>query len=292
MDIGVGDEVIVPAMSWISTSEAVSSVGAKPVFVDIDPNYYTINEALIESKITERTKAIIPVHLYGQTCDMKAIMSISEKYKIPIIEDCAQSHFSEFNYQKAGTFGIASSFSFYPGKNLGALGDAGAITTNDDELAEVLFSLRNYGSKIKYHNEFVGFNSRLDEIQAAFLSTKLKKLDEINSHKRKLAALYHEGLKEDFIKPQIHPDFFDVYHIYNIRHAKRDLIKQFLLEKGILTEIHYPIPPNKQKALRGILDKEATPISEEIHSTTLSLPISYYHTEEDVLKVIETINQF
>ena len=292
LDLEKNSEVIVPSNTYIATILSVLNNNLVPVVVEPDIETYNIDPKLIEAKITPRTKAIIVVHLYGKVCQMDKIIEIASKYNLKIIEDCAQAHGAKFKDTIAGNFGDFGAHSFYPTKNLGALADAGMVTCNEELLRDKIFSLRNYGSKIKYHNEFVGYNSRLDEIQAAFLSIKLKKLDEINSHKRKLAALYQDGLKQDFIKPQIHLDFFDVYHIYNIRHTKRDLIKQFLLEKGILTEIHYPIPPNKQKAMRGILDKEATPISEEIHNTTLSLPISYYHTEGDVLKVIETINQF
>ena len=292
LDLEKNSEVIVPSNTYIATILSVLHNNLVPIVVEPDIETYNIDPALIEAKITPATKAIIVVHLYGKVCQMDKIIEIALKYDLKIIEDCAQAHGAKFKDTIAGNFGDLGAHSFYPTKNLGALADAGMVTCNEEFLREKIFSLRNYGSKTKYQNEYVGYNSRLDEIQAAFLSIKLKKLDEINSHKRKLATLYHEGLKEDFIKPQIHPDFFDVYHIYNIRHTKRDLIKQFLLKKGILTEIHYPIPPNKQKAMSGILDKEATPISEEIHSTTLSLPISYYHTEEDVLKVIETINQF
>jgi len=175
---------------------------------------------------------------------------------------------------------------------LGAIADAGAMTTNDPMLAEEIKTLRNYGSKTKYYNERVGFNSRLDEVQAAFLSVKLKKLDAINEHKRKLAALYLKELKSDFIKPVVHPDYFDVYHIFNVRHEKRDALKEYLLANQIKTDIHYPVAPNKQKAMIGIIDDQTTPIAEKIHQTTLSLPISFYHTEEDILRVIEAMNKF
>ena len=292
LDLEKNSEVIVPSNTYIATILSVLNNNLVPVVVEPNIETYNIDPTLIEAKITSATKALIVVHLYGKVCQMDKIIEIASKYDLKIIEDCAQAHGAKFKDTLAGNFGDFGAHSFYPTKNLGALADAGMVTCNQEILRDKIFALRNYGSKIKYQNEYVGYNSRLDEIQAAFLSIKLKKLDEINAHKRNLAALYHEGLKEDFIKPQIHPDFFDVYHIYNIRHAKRDLIKQFLLEKGILTEIHYPIPPNKQRAMRGILDKEVTPISEEIHNTTLSLPISYYHTEGDVLKVIETINRF
>jgi dTDP-4-amino-4,6-dideoxygalactose transaminase len=185
-----------------------------------------------------------------------------------------------------------NAFSFYPTKNLGAIADAGAVTTNDRELAESISTLRNYGSKEKYYNETVGYNSRLDEVQAAFLSVKLKYLDDINSHKQKLAKLYLQHLKEDFIKPVVDKDYSDVYHIFNIRHEKRDELKAYLLNNEIRTDIHYPVAPNKQVAMRGILKDQETPIAEKIHKTTLSLPISFFHTEEDILKVIEVMNKF
>lgn len=285
-------EVIVPSNTYIATILSVLNNNLVPVVVEPDIDTYNIDPALIEAKITSKTKAIIVVHLYGKVCQMDKIIEIASKYNLKIIEDCAQAQGAKFKDKLAGNFGDFGAHSFYPTKNLGALGDAGMVTCNQEMLKDMIFSLRNYGSKFKYHNEYVGYNSRLDEIQAAFLSIKLKKLNDINLHKRKLAALYQGGLKEDYIKPKIHPDFFDVYHIYNIRHPKRDAIKQFLYDNGILTEIHYPIPPNKQKALKGILDNEFTPISDEIHKTTLSLPISYFHSESDVLKVIETLNRF
>ena len=184
-------------------------------------------------------------------------------------------------------------FSFYPTKNLGALGDAGAITTNDQEVLDSIKQLRNYGSSVKYHNETVGINSRLDELQAALLSVKLEKLDDINNHKRELAELYFNGLDKDkFILPLQQSDYFDVFHIFNIRHHKRDELKQYLLDHKIRTEIHYPIAPNKQKAMEGILDPQETPIAQEIHDTTLSLPISFIHTKEEIQRVIETLNAF
>ena len=193
---------------------------------------------------------------------------------------------------KAGNFGDYGAFSFYPTKNLGAIGDAGAVTCNDPKLLEMITTLRNYGSKIKYQNEEIGYNSRLDEIQAALLSVKLKKLDKITAHKRDLASLYHNGLRDHFIKPVVNGEYYDVYHIYNIRHPKRDELRDHLLKNGIKTEIHYPISPNKQKALKGILDHVQTPVSEEIHQTTLSLPISYFHSKSEIEKVIGVANLF
>ena len=287
-----GSEVIVPSNTYIATLLSILHNKLKPVLVEPDIRTYNIDPTLIEEKITSATKAIMVVHLYGKVCQMDDIIALAAKYNLKIIEDCAQAHGAKYKKTKAGNFGDFGAHSFYPTKNLGALGDAGLITCNDESLKNIVYSLRNYGSKVKYQNEFVGYNSRLDEFQAAFLSVKLKKLDEINSHKRRLAALYHDDLKEDFIKPQTHPDYYDVYHIYNIRHPKRDLLKQFLLDNGVMTEIHYPIAPNKQLAMKGIIDHIHTPISDEIHATTLSLPISYYHTPEDIAKVIEIANKF
>ena len=260
------------------------------MLVEPDIHTYNIDPLKIEEKITKNTKAIMVVHLYGKACDMEPIMQIAGKYKLPVIEDCAQAHGAMYKGQKVGTFGIGA-FSFYPTKNLGALGDAGAITTNDQEKKDLFMALRNYGSKIKYQNDYIGYNSRLDEIQAGLLSVKLKYLDKINRHKRDLAAIYLKELKDDFIKPSVSSDYFDVYHIFNIRHPKRDELKEYLLKNDIKTDIHYPIPPNKQKAMEGIIIGEY-PISEEIHRTTLSLPISFGHTEDDIYKVVETINKF
>lgn len=207
-----------------------------------------------------------------------------------IIEDAAQAHGAMYKNRKVGSFGIGC-FSFYPTKNLGALGDAGAITTDDDDFAKNLKSLRNYGSATKYYNDEIGFNSRLDEIQAGFLSVKLKALEDITQHKRCLAQVYLEVLDDRFIKPVVNEDYFDVYHIFNIRHQKRDKLREYLLTHQIKTEVHYPIPPHKQKAMQGILSGEY-PLSDEIHETTLSLPLSYYHTKENIKEVCHYINAF
>lgn len=287
-----GDEVIVPSNTYIATILAVMHNGCTPVLAEPDIATYNIDPAKIEEKITPRTKAILVVHLYGKICAMDRIMAIAQKHKLFVVEDCAQAHGASLKGSKAGTFGDYGAWSFYPTKNLGAIGDAGAITCKDEELLTAITTLRNYGSKVKYYNEVVGFNSRLDELQAALLRVKLAKMDAITEHKRSLGALYHEGLKNDFIKPQVHPDYFDVFHIYNVRHPKRDALKEYLLQHEIKTDIHYPVAPNKQEAMRGILDKEPTPIAEEIHQTTLSLPISYLHTKEDIEKVIEVMNRF
>ncbi len=290
-DFPAGSEVIVPSNTYIATILAIIHCNLKPVLAEPDIRTYNINPDLIERKITSRTVAVMPVHLYGKVCKMDKICEIANKHGLKIIEDCAQAHGAKFKNQTSGTFGDVGAFSFYPTKNLGALGDAGAVTVNDSEIAEKIKKLRNYGSGVKYYNEYVGLNSRLDEVQAGFLSIKLKKLDEINEHKRKLADIYAKNLKDDFIKPVIEHDYYDVYHIFNIRHEKRDELREYLLKNGIKTEIHYPVSPHRQKAMQGIIEGDY-PISDEIHNTTLSLPISYFHREDDIYRVVEVMNGF
>jgi dTDP-4-amino-4,6-dideoxygalactose transaminase len=282
-----GSEVIVPSNTYIASILSIIRCGLKPVLVEPDIKTYNIDPDKIENAITSQTAAIMPVHLYGKMCDMDAIMEIAKRRRLKVVEDCAQAHGAQYKKKKAGTFGHCNAFSFYPTKNLGALGDAGAIVTNDSELAGQARIYRNYGSRIKYYNEVVGYNSRMDELQAAFLSVKLKKLDEINSHKRKLAAIYLKKIKEDFFKPVVQNNYQDVYHIFNIRHPQRDKLKKYLMEHGIKTEIHYPVPPHKQKALRDLLGNNSYPLSEAIHASTLSLPISYGHTQKDIYEVAE-----
>ncbi len=283
-------EIIVPSNTYIATILAIVRNGFKPVLVEPDIETYNINPNKIEEKINKNTKAILVVHLYGKACEMDAINQIADKYNLKVIEDCAQAHGAKFKGQKVGSFGVGC-FSFYPTKNLGALGDAGAITCGDEQYNNKIKSLRNYGSIKKYHNNDLGYNSRLDEVQAGFLSIKLKALEDITNHKRKLAKLYLDNLDDEFTKPAVNADYFDVYHIFNIRHKKRDKLKKYLLENNLKTEIHYPVAPHKQKAMSGILEGEY-PVSEEIHRTTLSLPISYFHTQEDVLKVCEIANSW
>jgi dTDP-4-amino-4,6-dideoxygalactose transaminase len=287
-----GDEVIVPANTYIASILAVMQVGLKPVPVEPDIHTYNIDPKKIESAITARTKAILVVHLYGKMCDMEPILRLATQYGLKIVEDCAQAHGAIYKGQKAGSFGDFGAFSFYPTKNLGALGDAGAITCKEDELNSSIRTLRNYGSSAKYVFDEVGYNSRLDEVQAAFLSVKLKYLDKITAHKQKLAGIYLRELKSDFILPTVQTGFEDVYHIFAVRHPERDRLKKYLLEHGIGTEIHYPIAPHQQKAMQGILSGVGYPISEEIHRTILSLPISYGHTEADITKVVEVMNKF
>jgi dTDP-4-amino-4,6-dideoxygalactose transaminase len=290
-DFSPGSEVIVPSNTYVATILSIYQNNLIPVLVEPRIDTYNLNPELVEQSVTERTRAIMVVHLYGKMCDMDPIEKIAKKYNLKIIEDCAQAHGAEYKGKKAGTIGNFGAFSFYPTKNLGSLGDAGAVTTSDNELSVKIKSLRNYGSKVKYLNEYLGWNSRLDEIQAGFLSIKLRALDNINTHKRTLAHLYSTNIKDDFIKPHISPDCFDVYHIYTVRHPDRDKLRQYLLKHDIKTEIHYPVPPHKQKALLGLI-KTDFPISNEIHETTLSLPISYFHTESEVSYIIDTLNKF
>ena len=285
-------EVLVPSNTYIATILAIIHSGLKPVLVEPDLPTYNIDPAKIEEHITAKTVAIMVVHLYGKVCAMDKILDIGQRHGLKIFEDCAQAHGARLRNTRAGAFGDCAAFSFYPTKNLGALGDGGAVTTNDSSIADKIRMLRNYGSHHKYYNEMVGFNSRLDEMQAALLSIKLADLGRLNDHKRKLATLYHQGLRSDFVKPVMVDDFFDVYHIYNIRHPRRDELKTYLAEKGIGTEIHYPIPPHRQKALQGIFEGKNYPLADEIHSTTLSLPISTCHSEENITRVIEAMNHF
>ena len=290
-DFRPGDEVIVPSNTYIATILSIVQNGLTPVLVEPDITTYNIDPTLIEEKITSRTRAIMVVHLYGKACDMDPVLQVASRYNLKVIEDCAQAHGARYKGRLAGNFGDFGAFSFYPTKNLGALGDAGAITTNDEQLSDNIRTLRNYGSKVKYVNEMVGYNSRLDEVQAGFLSLKLKHLDEINTHKRKLASYYLQELKSDFVVPKVDPDYFDVYHIFNIRHPRRDQLRDYLLKNGVKTEIHYPVAPHNQGAMKGLISGDY-PISTEIHSTTLSLPISYFHTEDDILRVVKVLNKF
>lgn len=285
-----GSEVIVPSNTYIATILSIIHCGLTPVLVEPELATYNIDPSLIAKKITPKTVAVMVVHLYGKPCRMEEICSIAKKHNLRVIEDCAQSHGATFKNRKTGSWGDFGAFSFYPTKNLGALGDAGAITTNDEELANIVRKLRNYGSEKKYFNELIGYNSRLDEIQAGFLITKLERLDEINSHKRTLAGIYLNNIRADYILPVVEGDCTDVYHIFNIRHPERDRIRNRLLEHKIKTEIHYPVSPHHQEALKDFFPGHHYPISEEIHQTTLSLPISYFHTRNDAYKVADCLN--
>lgn len=290
-DFPAGSEIIVPSNTYIASILAIVGNNLKPILVEPDIRTYNIDPRLIEEKITSKTVAVMAVHLYGKSSDMDPIMMLCNKHDLVLIEDCAQSHGAKYKGITTGSFGIGA-FSFYPTKNLGALGEAGAITTNDSDLNLTFKKLRNYGSIVQYQNDIVGTNQRLDEVQAALLRIKLRYLNQINNHKRRLAQIYLKDLKTDFIKPVVDKDYFDVYHIFNIRHPKRDPLREYLLKHEIQTGIHYPTPPHKQSAMIGIIKESTFPISEEIHATTLSLPISYSHTLDEIYKVVEVLNKF
>ncbi len=287
-----GSEVLVPSNTYIATILAIIHSGHVPVLVEPDIHTYNIDPGKIEDHITKNTAAVLVVHLYGKCCNMDEIMSLCERHGLALIEDCAQSHGAKYKGQLCGTFGEMAAFSFYPTKNLGCLGDGGAVLTKDDKLAEHVRMLRNYGSSEKYHNKYVGYNSRLDELQAAFLQVKLKSLENINTHKKQLASIYINQLREDFIKPSIDRDYHDVYHIFTVRHTKRDKLKKYLAGHGIGTEIHYPIPPHRQEALKDIFGSNSYPVSEQIHQTILSLPCSTAHSLEDIRQVVSIMNEF
>ena len=294
LGIGQGDEVIVPSNTYIATALAVTYVGAAPVFVEPDIRTFNIDPALIEAAITERTKAIMPVHLYGQACDMDPIMAVAKKYGLKVVEDCAQAHGATYKGQKIGTFGDAAGFSFYPGKNLGALGDAGAVVTNDKEVADKIRALGNYGSDYKYHHIYKGNNSRLDELQAAFLAAKLPLLEKMNVERRRVAKLYTEGINNPkVITPYVNPDCVPVWHIYGIRCAERYALEKYLNDKGIGTNKHYPIPMHMQECYKDLnIPQGALPVAEEISATELSIPMYYGMTDEEIQYVIDAINEF
>ena len=288
-----GDEVIVPSNTYIASILAVLHADLVPVLVEPRLETYNMNPEEIEAKITSKTKAILPVHLYGQLAEMKAINAIAKKHNLLVIEDAAQAHGSRFlENEKAGNLSQAAGFSFYPGKNLGALGDAGAITTNDDELAEVLFSMRNYGSKVKYENEIVGVNSRLDELQAAFLNIKLKQLDSENEFRRSMAKRYLSEIKNDKITlPNWGLSKNHVFHLFVIRTSNRKALQNYLKENGIETMIHYPIPPHRQKALSN-WNHLSFPITEKIHNEVLSIPLNSGLKASEIQHIITTLNNY
>ncbi|HMI79143.1 MAG TPA: DegT/DnrJ/EryC1/StrS family aminotransferase [Ferruginibacter sp.] len=292
-----GDEVIVPSNTYIASMLAISKAGLVPVLVEPDINTYLLNPALIEEKITSGTRAVLPVHLYGQLCDMDAINTVARKHNLKVIEDSAQSHGAILNEKRSGNLGDASGFSFYPGKNLGALGDGGAICTNDGELAKILRALRNYGSHIKYQNLYCGVNSRLDELQAAFLSVKLRSLDADNQYRRKVAQYYTDQIKNEKITLPV-PAASDVlnnakhvWHVFVVRAANRDDFQKYLGDHGIQTVIHYPIPPHLQKAYKNY-NHLKFPVSEKIHNEVISLPISSVITPDEMHKIVEVINKY
>ena len=295
LNIKQGDEVIVPSNTYIATWLAVSVVGATPVPAESCLNTYNIDPQLIEEAITPRTKGIIPVHLFGQPCEMDAIISVAQKYNIAIVEDNAQAHGAKYKNKPTGSFGVVNATSFYPTKNLGALGDAGAITTDSEELSKRSLALRNYGSREKNYNEERGMNSRLDEIQAAFLEIKLAHLDQWNMERNSIAEKYAAQLKGvgDLVLPEIIPEATSVFHQYVIRTGKRNELQKFLSVNEIETSIHYPVPPHLQRAYAELNYKKGDlPVAEEIAKTCLSLPIYPGLTDEQIDHVVEKIRRF
>ena len=295
MGIGPGDEVIAPANTYIASLIAISANGATPVLVEPDIRNYLIDPAKIEEKITSRTKAIMVVHLYGRACEMGAISAIAKRHGLKVIEDCAQAHGATFGGKRVGNLGDAAGFSFYPGKNLGCLGDGGAVTTNDDELAKKVRALRNYGSDVKYHFPYRGTNSRLDEIQAAWLRVKLPHLDADNARRAEIAARYCREIANPVITLPMAADgsrqLSNVWHVFPVRVEKRDAFQAYLTEKGIQTVIHYPIPPHRQPAYTEWHGLDF-PITEKIHETIISLPISPVMTDAEVAEVVAAVNRF
>jgi dTDP-4-amino-4,6-dideoxygalactose transaminase len=295
LGIGAGDEVIVPSNTYIATAIAVSHMGATPIFVEPKKDTYNLDPSLIEAAITSSTKAIIPVHLYGQACEMHAINSIANKHDLFLVEDNAQAHGSSFDGRRTGSWGDANATSFYPGKNLGALGDGGAITTDNQELAERIKTLRNYGSSKKYYNDLIGYNSRLDEMQAAFLSVKLKYLTTWTEMRQKAANQYLVELQGvgDLTLPVTHPKSTHVYHLFVIRTDKRYELQNFLSDQGVGTIIHYPIPPHLQKAYENLgYTTGDFPIAERMAETSLSLPMYPGITENQIHQVVATVKAF
>jgi dTDP-4-amino-4,6-dideoxygalactose transaminase len=295
MDIGLGDEVIVPAHTYIATWLAVTHAGAKLVPVEPDEHTFNLDPARLEEAITPATRAIIAAHLYGQPADMDAIKAIAAPYGIKVIEDAAQAHGARYRGQRAGSLGDAAGFSFYPGKNLGALGDGGAVVTNDSVLADKVAALRNYGSRTKYYNDDIGFNSRLDELQAALLRIKLRKLEEWNRRRKQLAEFYRRELEgiADLVLPQVAAWADHVWHLFVVRHAERERLQQHMKSAGIDTLIHYPVPPHLQAAYVGLgLGRESFPRAERLASDVLSLPMGPHLSAEAADYVVSQLLAF
>jgi dTDP-4-amino-4,6-dideoxygalactose transaminase len=295
LNIGPGDEVIVPSNTYIATVLAVSHVGATPVFAEPDESTYNITAETIAKVISTKTKAIMPVHLYGQACKMDDIMELAALNNLNVIEDNAQAHGATYNGKITGSWGQINGTSFYPGKNLGALGDGGALTTNDHDLAESVRLLRNYGSKVKYQNDVIGYNNRLDELQASFLSIKLKRLMQWTSQRQEIAGWYDKMLQNvgDISVPFVNIGSTHVYHLYVIKSQQRDGLQEHLKSMGVGTLIHYPIPPHLQKAYAHLGFKKGDfPISENLSETTLSIPMWPGMTQENVLKVCDSIKSY
>ena len=289
---GAGDEIIVPANTYIASILSITENGCTPVLVEPDINTYNINPDLIEEKINEKTKAIMVVHLYGQAVQMEKIWNLAKKYNLKVIEDSAQAHGAMYQGKRTGNLSDASGFSFYPGKNLGCLGDGGCVTTNDDELAEKIRAIRNYGSHIKYHNIYKGINSRLDEIQAAVLDVKLKYLDNDNNRRREIAEYYKQNINNpEIILPETYEDNAHVWHIFAIRTKNREKLQQYLKDNEIQTMIHYPIPPHRQECYKE-WNNLSFPVTEQIHNEILSLPMSPVLTDEELDIICSVINNF
>ncbi len=289
---GEGDEIIVPSNTYIATILAISENGCTPVLVEPNINTYNIDPDLIEAKITDKTKAIIVVHLYGQAVQMEKIWALAKKYNLKIIEDSAQAHGAIYQGKRVGNLSDASAFSFYPGKNLGCMGDGGAVTTNDETIFKKVKAIANYGSDRKYHHIYKGINSRLDEIQAAVLDVKLAHLDSDNARRREISKYYRENITNSrIILPKVYDENAHVWHIFAVRTDNRDALQKHLEANDIQTNIHYPTPPHKQGAYKE-WEHLSFPISEEIHKTILSLPISPVMTDEEVKKVVEVVNAY
>lgn len=286
------DEIIVPANTYIATILAISANNCVPILVEPDINTYNIDSSLIEEKITERTKAIMVVHLYGQAVQMDKIWNLAKKYDLKIIEDAAQAHGARYNNRLVGNLGDAAGFSFYPGKNLGCLGDGGAITTNNENLFEKVTALRNYGSFIKYQNLYKGINSRLDEIQAAILGVRLKYLNQDNARRREISKYYRDNINNEKITlPSTYDESAHVWHVFAVRTNNRDHFQKYLAENGIQTVIHYPIPPHKQPAYQE-WNHLSFPITEKIHREVVSLPISPVMTDAAIEEVVDIVNKY
>lgn len=294
LEVGAGDEVIVPSNTFIATALAVTYVGATPVFVEPDINTFNLDASRIESAITSKTKAIMPVHLYGQPCDMDPIMEVAHAHDLYVIEDCAQAHGAIYKGQRVGSFGDAAGFSFYPGKNLGALGDAGAVVTSDQDLARKVRALGNYGSDRKYHHIYLGHNSRLDELQAAFLLAKLSHLDSMNAERKRVAKGYLDGITNPrVILPSIIDGVEHVWHIFAVRCSHRDDLERYLASRGVVTNKHYPRAIHMQEAYKYLdIPSDALPVAREISSSELSLPMYYGMTDSQIEWVIESVNSF
>lgn len=289
---GPGDEIIVPANTYIATILAISENGCTPVLVEPDINTYGINPELIEEKITPRTKAIMVVHLYGQAVPMQKIWELAQKHNLKIIEDSAQAHGAEYQGRRAGNLGDAAGFSFYPGKNLGAMGDAGAVTTNDEVLYNKIKAIANYGSDRKYHHIYKGTNSRLDELQAGILDVKLQYLETDNDKRREIARYYRENIKNPLITlPQAYDEKAHVWHVFVVRVKERERFQQYLSDNGIQTVIHYPTAPHKQDAYQEF-SALSLPVTEQIHREVISLPISPVMTQEEIENVVRIVNAF